>query len=104
MPKPKVSKQVTPQSKRFIEAARELGCDEDEATFDRTLKAMASVPPPKRFRNARPKSPPNERAFSISEANKHHFRLWVCKTDNRHGNGGIIIPHAGILVPHKVTT
>ncbi len=28
------------QSQRFINKARELGCDEDEAAFDRALKQM----------------------------------------------------------------
>ena len=36
------------QSKQFIEAARELGCDDDPATFDKVLKKIASAPPPKR--------------------------------------------------------
>lgn len=34
------------QSKRFIEAARELGCDEDEAAFKERLKKLAKAPPP----------------------------------------------------------
>jgi hypothetical protein len=29
------------QSRRFIEAARELGCDEDEANFDEKLRKIA---------------------------------------------------------------
>jgi hypothetical protein len=29
------------QSKRFIETARELGCDEDEAAFDEKLRQIA---------------------------------------------------------------
>jgi hypothetical protein len=32
------------QSRRFIEAARELGCDEDEAKFDEKLKKVAKAP------------------------------------------------------------
>jgi hypothetical protein len=40
------------QHKRFIETARELGCDEDEAAFDEKLRRIASVKPkPKRSRS-----------------------------------------------------
>jgi hypothetical protein len=35
----------TSQGKRFIETARELGCDEDEAAFDEKLKRIATVKP-----------------------------------------------------------
>jgi hypothetical protein len=34
------------QSRRFIEAARELGCDEDPAHFDEILKKVARHKPP----------------------------------------------------------
>jgi hypothetical protein len=34
------------QSKLFIEAARELGCDEDPAHFDEILKKVARHKPP----------------------------------------------------------
>jgi hypothetical protein len=38
--------QVDPeQSKRFIETARELDCDEDEAAFDEKLRRIATVKP-----------------------------------------------------------
>lgn len=37
----------TPQSQRFIEAARELGCDESEERFDAALKKVAKAPAPK---------------------------------------------------------
>ncbi len=33
------------QSKRFIETARELGCDEDEAAFDEKLRRIATAKP-----------------------------------------------------------
>jgi hypothetical protein len=33
------------QHKRFVETARELGCDEDEAAFDEKLRRIASVKP-----------------------------------------------------------
>jgi hypothetical protein len=34
--------------KKFIEAARELGCDEDESAFDEIVKKVAKVPPPRK--------------------------------------------------------
>ena len=42
------------QSAKFKDAARELGCDEDEAVFDERLRkiAKATPPPPK---TAKPK-------------------------------------------------
>ncbi len=33
----------TPQSQRFIKAAREAGCSEDEAVFDENLKRVAGA-------------------------------------------------------------
>lgn len=43
------SKQSSPreitQRDRFIETARELGCDEDEGRFNETLKRVAKAPP-----------------------------------------------------------
>jgi hypothetical protein len=42
--KPKASRDDPEQSKRFIETARELGCDEDEAAFDEKLKRIATAP------------------------------------------------------------
>ncbi len=39
------------QIKRFIETARDLGCDEDEAAFDEKLKRIATAKP-----KAKPKS------------------------------------------------
>lgn len=35
---PKVTDSVSDQHARFIETARALGCDEDEAAFDEKLK------------------------------------------------------------------
>jgi hypothetical protein len=49
----------TDQYKRFVETARELACDEDEAAFDEKLRRIASVKP------ATPKPP---RAKRIAEA------------------------------------
>lgn len=43
----------TDQSKRFIETARELGCDEDEAAFDEKLKRIAQTKPAKRNAKAK---------------------------------------------------
>jgi hypothetical protein len=40
-----------------IEKARELGCDESEAAFDKRLKRIAQAPPP-----ATPKPKPKKRA------------------------------------------
>lgn len=36
------------QSRRFIETARALGCDEDEAAFDEKLKQIATAKPKSR--------------------------------------------------------
>jgi hypothetical protein len=33
------------QSKRFIEAAKELGCDDSEERFIETVRKVASAPP-----------------------------------------------------------
>jgi hypothetical protein len=46
MPKPKSDEKQ--QSERFIEIARELGCDEDEAAFDEKLRRIAKAKPPDR--------------------------------------------------------
>ena len=35
------------QSKKYIEKARELECDEDETTFEEKLKRIAEVKPEK---------------------------------------------------------
>jgi hypothetical protein len=35
------------QSKAFIDKARELGCDEDEAAFEERLRKIAKATPPK---------------------------------------------------------
>ncbi len=44
--KPKAPKHDDPeQSKRFIEAARELGCDDSEERFIETARRVASAPP-----------------------------------------------------------
>ena len=34
------------QSKKFLDAARELGADGDAKDFDKTLKELAKAPPP----------------------------------------------------------
>jgi hypothetical protein len=39
-------KNDTEQSRRFIEAAHKLGCDEDPAHFDEILKKVARHKPP----------------------------------------------------------
>jgi hypothetical protein len=43
------------QSKAFIEKARELGCEEDEAAFKERLRKIASAPAP--VAKPQPKSP-----------------------------------------------
>ena len=45
MSKTKISR--TEQNREFVKTARELGCDEDPAAFDKMLKKVASAPPPK---------------------------------------------------------
>lgn len=35
------------QVKAFRDAARELGCDDDEKAFDEVLKKASAAPPPK---------------------------------------------------------
>lgn len=52
MPKSKdaefdAKEQMKSQHRTFVKAARELGCDEDPAAFDKTLKQIASAPPAK---------------------------------------------------------
>lgn len=42
---PKVHSAKAPQQKKFEQAARELGIDEGEATFDAKLKKVASAQP-----------------------------------------------------------
>jgi hypothetical protein len=36
------------QTRRFVEKARELGCDEDEAAFEARLRAIAKTPSQKK--------------------------------------------------------
>ena len=45
------------QKDRFIEAARELGCDDDEAAFKKRLKKLTSAPPPKSVEKRKAKKP-----------------------------------------------
>jgi hypothetical protein len=52
MKKPSPATQESDQRRRFIETARELGCDEDEAAFDEKLKRIVNATPAK-------KPPPN---------------------------------------------
>ena len=44
---PKSQKTTKSQSEYFIEAARDVGCNEDEAAFDEALKRIAKAKPPK---------------------------------------------------------
>jgi hypothetical protein len=47
MPEGSSKKRTAPdeQAKRFIEAARELGCDESEERFVETVRKIAKAPP-----------------------------------------------------------
>jgi hypothetical protein len=47
---------IDDQGKRFIEAARAIGCDEDPAHFDEILKKVARHKPPLHLR-PEPKKP-----------------------------------------------
>ncbi len=54
---PKVTDSVSEQHARFIETARALGCDEDEAAFDEKLKAIARQKPKNDAKRAKPTKP-----------------------------------------------
>ena len=43
------------QHKRFIEAARELGCDKNEEAVDELMKRVASSPPPRKDEKSKPR-------------------------------------------------
>jgi len=43
------------RSQRFVEAARDVGCDENPDAFDKTLKKIASAPPPKSVKKRKAK-------------------------------------------------
>ncbi len=45
MAKPKNAESQGEQSRRFIEAARELGCDEDEDALKTRIKRLAETKP-----------------------------------------------------------
>jgi hypothetical protein len=48
---------VRSQHEAFAQAARELGCDDDEEAFEKRLKAVASAPPPKPAKKSKTKKP-----------------------------------------------
>lgn len=56
---PKVTDSVSDQHARFIETARALGCDEDEAAFDEKLKVIARHKPKGEPKQPAPE-PPSE--------------------------------------------
>jgi hypothetical protein len=60
MPKQKVAPNNDDQHRRFVETARELGCDEDEAAFEEKLRRIATAKPmlksPKKPTKVEPKS------------------------------------------------
>jgi hypothetical protein len=45
------------QTQRFIEAARELGCDESEERFDDALRKVAKAKPKPEAEKPKPKKP-----------------------------------------------
>jgi hypothetical protein len=49
--------QAKSQYRGFVKAARELDCGEDADVFDRTLKKIASAPPPKSVEKRKKKKP-----------------------------------------------
>lgn len=51
-----IGRKVTQQD-RFVEAAREAGCDEDPDAFDKALKKVASAPPPRPAKKPKAKKP-----------------------------------------------
>jgi hypothetical protein len=55
---PKKSRDVisaNDQHRRFVETARELGCDEDEAAFDEKLKRIATAKPEPSRKKSKPR-------------------------------------------------
>jgi hypothetical protein len=40
-------KRLSSQAQKFIEAASELGCDENESAFDEIVKKVAKAAPPR---------------------------------------------------------
>lgn len=42
------------QREKFLDAARDLDCDESEQQFDAALKKVASAPPPKDEKGKKP--------------------------------------------------
>jgi hypothetical protein len=50
------TEKLTQQSQKFIEAARELGCDENESAFDEIVKKVAKAPPPRQVKTKSKKS------------------------------------------------
>ena len=45
------------QSEKFKDAARELGCDENEEAVDELMKRVASSPPPRKDEKDKTKKP-----------------------------------------------
>jgi len=60
-----VKKSDPTQSKRFIETARELGCDEDEAAFDEKLKRIATAKPRRESPKRSPRLTPKKNAEKL---------------------------------------
>lgn len=52
-PKP-TAKGKTAQSEKFIDAAKELGCDENESIFDEIVKNVVKAPSPRKDEGTKP--------------------------------------------------
>jgi hypothetical protein len=64
--------EIDDQGKLFIEAARELGCDEDPAHFDEILKKVARHKPPLDPKPEPKKLKPNKLAKKTGSKNGQH--------------------------------
>ena len=63
-----VAKKETKQRRdKFVDKARELGCDEDEAAFEAKLKLIAKAKPTKKSREQ-----PKSSAARGKERGRHH--------------------------------
>ena len=67
------------QVEAFIRTAHKLGCDESEAAFDRTLKKLASAPPPKTVQERKRK--PAEHASDCALHNAPAYEPGRCDCD-----------------------
>ena len=47
----------TSQAQKFTDAAKQLGCSDDDKAFEKALKKIASAPPPKTVKKRKTKKP-----------------------------------------------